>query len=88
MHTSIDDVVHFQITYTTNKILCRLRDEGAVETYIELRPPSVAATILSVRDKVIRELLETERKYVQDLETLQVKNIKINIIKLKFSLFY
>jgi hypothetical protein len=26
-----------------------------------------------VRDKVVLELLETERKYVQDLEVLQVK---------------
>jgi cell division control protein 24 len=25
------------------------------------------------RDKVVLELLETERKYVQDMETLQVK---------------
>jgi DNA-binding transcriptional regulator YhcF (GntR family) len=27
----------------------------------------------NTRDKVVLELLETERKYVQDMETLQVK---------------
>jgi cell division control protein 24 len=58
-----------------------LEDKGLISSKSAGLDSCPMATPKDIRDKVVLELLSTERKYVQDLETLQVsKKIKIVIV--------
>jgi cell division control protein 24 len=53
-----------------------LEEKGIISTSDSANRNSLNAP-KDTRDKVVHELLETERKYVQDLEILQVVNLKL-----------
>lgn len=52
-------------------VLQLLEERGIISSFTNNRNSLNAPK--DTRDKVVHELLETERKYVQDLEILQVK---------------
>ena len=54
------------------KILDLLEINGIISIQKHHRRHSSTSTPKDTRSKVVTELLETERKYVQDLESLQV----------------
>lgn len=53
-----------------------LEEKGIISTSDSANRNSLNAP-KDTRDKVVHELLETERKYVQDLEILQVVSLKL-----------
>lgn len=55
-------------------VLQLLEERGIISSFTNNRNSLNAPK--DTRDKVVHELLETERKYVQDLEILQVKQKK------------
>lgn len=59
---------------TINLILQLLEEKGIICTKDSANRNSLNAP-KDTRDKVVHELLETERKYVQDLEILQVTHL-------------
>lgn len=62
---------------TINKLLQLLENRGIITVRSSNRNSDSTTdpnAPKNTRDKVVLELLETERKYVQDMETLQVKN--------------
>jgi len=67
-----DDTTGFvKVTQVINIVLDIARDQGfLLTTEKDDAPAAVMAGKLSYRDHVVRELVDTERKYVQDLENL------------------
>lgn len=59
---------------TIDLILQLLEEKGIISCF-DSNNRNSTNTPKDTRDKVVHELLETERKYVQDLEVLQVKNL-------------
>lgn len=61
-----------QVIATVSKFLALLDERGVLlpeeESAAQVSDPST----LDTRGKIVKELLDTERKYVQDLEVLQV----------------
>lgn len=55
-----------------HKILQLLEDKGLISSPSSYCPSSASSLAKDTRDQVVLELLSTERKYVQDLEILQV----------------
>jgi hypothetical protein len=55
-----------------SKLLNLLEERGLLVPDQEEDKQSLASTSLDTRGKVIKEILESERKYVQDIEVLQV----------------
>ncbi|KAI8149667.1 hypothetical protein BJV82DRAFT_662953 [Fennellomyces sp. T-0311] len=65
-----DNTIGFcKVISTLHKILVLLHEHGVLKT--EYPPAQEPMTAFSLRDKVVLELLETERKYVEYLETTQ-----------------
>lgn len=63
----------FQVVNTVNHLLELLEDGGMILIQRSSpHPTNYSDQPKSTRDKVVSELLETERKYVHDLEKLQV----------------
>lgn len=62
-----------QVIHTVTKLLNVLEGQGAlsapIEVSLESAPPSGPS---DERSMIVREILDSERKYVQDLEVLQV----------------
>ncbi|CAO3595668.1 unnamed protein product [Absidia cylindrospora] len=68
----VDDTNGFvKVVNTVYKLLQLLEDKGLISTPCTSRDSCPMATPKGIRDQVVFELLSTERKYVQDLETLQ-----------------
>ncbi|KAI8148479.1 hypothetical protein BJV82DRAFT_592261 [Fennellomyces sp. T-0311] len=66
-----DDTNGFvKVVNTVDKLLCLLEKDGVITVRSSNRNSDPNAP-KDTRDKVVQEMLETERKYVQDLETLQ-----------------
>lgn len=57
------------MVHTLDLVLQLLEERGIISSLNDHRN---SYTPKDTRDKVVHELLETERKYVQDLEILQV----------------
>ncbi|RKF63852.1 Rho guanine nucleotide exchange factor scd1 [Golovinomyces cichoracearum] len=75
-----DDTTGFvKVTQVINKILDKAEERGVLLTseQDESKPAAMPGTQMSYRDHVVRELVDTERKYVQDLENLHELKIKI-----------
>lgn len=60
-----------QVVNTIDLILQLLEEKGIIDPSC-LEANAANTPLKDTRDKVVHELLETERKYVQDLEILQV----------------
>ncbi|KAG0180929.1 hypothetical protein DFQ29_009750 [Apophysomyces sp. BC1021] len=60
-----------KVVHTVNKLLDLLEEEGIIISNGPFSQPPTPAPPKDTRDKVVFELLETERKYVQHLQTLQ-----------------
>ncbi|KAF7728905.1 hypothetical protein EC973_005300 [Apophysomyces ossiformis] len=60
-----------KVVDTVNKLLDLLEEEGIITSKGPFSQPPTPAPPKDTRDKVVFELLETERKYVQHLQTLQ-----------------
>ncbi|KAI8085178.1 uncharacterized protein BX664DRAFT_300963 [Halteromyces radiatus] len=68
----VDDTNGFvKVVNTVQKILQLLEEKGIISSHCSSRDSCPLASPKGIRDKVVLELLATERKYVQDLETLQ-----------------
>ena len=61
-----------QVIHTVSKFLNLLEERGLLLPEKEEDDQSSAFTSLDTRGKVAKEILDSERKYVQDLEVLQV----------------
>lgn len=69
-----------QVTQVINKVLDRAEEQGFLEVARMDVPPTPTATPggkKSYRDYVVAEMVDTERKYVQDLENLHELKKKI-----------
>ena len=65
---------HLQVINTVTKLLDRLEEEGVLLAAPEVAPePAAPKGPTDDRTMVVREILDSERKYVQDLEVLQVR---------------
>lgn len=69
---------------TVNTLLDQLQDHGLVSVPGTPSAPPATMTVPCVRfaldderEIIIREMLETERKYVRDLEVLEVRHIPV-----------
>lgn len=62
---------------TVLKILQLLEDKGIISSQCANQDSCPVVPPKDIRDQVVLELLSTERKYVQDLETLQVSNVML-----------
>ncbi|KAL0089101.1 hypothetical protein F4703DRAFT_1973302, partial [Phycomyces blakesleeanus] len=60
-----------KVVDTLKRILDLLEDQGIISIHTATNRNSDPNAPKNMRDKVVVEFLETERKYVQDLETLQ-----------------
>ncbi|KAI9023830.1 hypothetical protein CLU79DRAFT_718594 [Phycomyces nitens] len=60
-----------KVVDTLKRILDLLEDQGIISIHTATNRNSDPNAPKNMRDKVVIEFLETERKYVQDLETLQ-----------------
>ncbi|CAO3593038.1 unnamed protein product [Absidia cylindrospora] len=68
----VDDTNGFvKVVNTVLKILQLLEDKGIISSQCASRDSCPMVPPKDIRDQVVLELLSTERKYVQDLETLQ-----------------
>lgn len=69
-----DDTNGFlKVLSTVEQVLAMIEEDGKlVRQSVQGRSIRASMDASSVRDKVVMELLETERKYVADLERLQV----------------
>ncbi|ORZ15329.1 hypothetical protein BCR42DRAFT_51753 [Absidia repens] len=68
----VDDTNGFvKVVNTVLKILQLLEDKGIISSQCASRDSCPMVPPKDIRDQVVFELLSTERKYVQDLETLQ-----------------
>ncbi|CAG8981400.1 hypothetical protein HYALB_00009612 [Hymenoscyphus albidus] len=76
-----DDTTGFvKVTQVINKVLDKAEEQGFLEVARMDVPPTPTATTggqKSYRDHVVGELVDTERKYVQDLENLHELKKKI-----------
>ncbi|OTB03475.1 hypothetical protein M426DRAFT_12621 [Hypoxylon sp. CI-4A] len=62
-----------KVTQVVNRVLDRAEQQGLllqVDPYLEVVGPVAPGSQMSYRDHIIQELVDTERKYVQDLENL------------------
>ncbi|KAI8340002.1 hypothetical protein BC941DRAFT_419159 [Chlamydoabsidia padenii] len=68
----VDDTNGFvKVVNTVHKLLQLLEDKGLISSPCTNQEACLSTTPKDIRDQVVLELLSTERKYVQDLETLQ-----------------
>ena len=67
--------VSSQVINTVTKLLDRLEEQGVLEAAPEVSPDLAPAGPSDLRTKVVDEILSGERKYVQDLEVLQVSPV-------------
>lgn len=62
-----------QVVNTVRRILDMLEENGTISVQSMKESALTTDSPKDMRDNVVFELLSTERKYVQDLEGLQVK---------------
>lgn len=62
----------FQVVHTVSTILNMMEKENIIKVQSSKRMSDPPPTPTSARAKRVNELVETERKFVQDLEALQV----------------
>lgn len=65
--------VHLQVVHTVTKLLDLLESQGALLPPPDLPDPVPQAGPSDERSLVVCEILDSERKYMQDLEVLQVR---------------
>jgi cell division control protein 24 len=73
-----DNIVTRKVINTVTKLLDLLEDQGVLLEPAEgSHDNQVLPRLTDDRSMVVREILDSERKYVQDLEVLQVRSNRV-----------
>lgn len=71
----------FQVVHTVTKLLDELEGMGVLLPAAEKPERAPQAGPSDERSLVVREILDSERKYMQDLEVLQVRLILFRLLR-------